>query len=387
MWMQNYAKFDSRVANEMDLYAERWMALNASMADAWWRVADLSYNIADLLAGFLTVCAVFYGLYLLITAIKSGLDEVLTDIKKRGAFIRSSLKNIADWIISRGIRYLFSKAWKNIAFRLVIVFFLSQLSAIAGGRSQLLKVDRISQWFVWVDLAKKKIIQPGYHIYSPLSSSYFTSPTNTFDFEIAEATANTSEELNVTLDRRVGFAFEDDKRLGFYNQYGAKDIRTISSDIVMPLLLESIRTVIYRYSFKDLAAQSDEIKEKSFALAQEKLKEKWIALQYMNIIDIRLPESYLKSQEDLLKAENERALAEAALETQKKQAEKELLKAENNKKMKIIEAEAVAEYNKLVSKQNISSQSIEMKKLEIAEKKIEKRNGVLPVTVEWGLEW
>gem|GEM_PF-4838683 len=42
----------------------------------------------------------------------------------------------------------------------------------------------------------------------------------------------------------------------------------------MPLLLESIRTVIYRYSFKDLAAQSDEIKEKSFALAQEKLKEK-----------------------------------------------------------------------------------------------------------------
>jgi hypothetical protein len=40
-----------------------------------------------------------------------------------------------------------------------------------------------------------------------MMSQYFLSPTNTFDFEIAEATANTSEELNVTIDRRVGFSF------------------------------------------------------------------------------------------------------------------------------------------------------------------------------------
>lgn len=155
----------------------------------------------------------------------------------------------------------------------------------------------------------------------------------------------------------------------------------ISSDIVMPVLLESIKTVIYRYSFKDLSAQSDEVKQATYELAKEKLAEKGIALQYMNIIDIRLPESYLVSQEELLKAENERKLAEAALETQKKQAEKELLKAENDKKIKIVEAEAIAEYNKIVSEQNLTAQGIEMKKLEIEEKRVEKWDGKLPGTV------
>jgi regulator of protease activity HflC (stomatin/prohibitin superfamily) len=218
-----------------------------------------------------------------------------------------------------------------------------------------------------------------------MMNSYFLSPTNTFDFEIAEATANTTEELNVTFDWRIGFQFAEGSRLGFYNQYGAKDIRAISSDIVMPLLLESIKTVIYRYSFKDLSAKSDEIKAATYELAQQKLAEKGISLQYMNIIDIRLPQSYLASQEELLKAENERKLAEAALETQKKQAEKELLKAENDKQMKIVEAEAIAEYNRIVSEQNLTAQGIEMKKLEIEAKKIEKWDGKLPASVEGGL--
>ena len=240
---------------------------------------------------------------------------------------------------------------------------------------------------IWVDLQKSNIIQPGYHIYSPLISTYFLSPTNTFDFEIAEATANTLEELNVALDWRVWFEFEEGKRLWFYKQYGAKNIREISSDIVMPSLLESIKTVIYRYSFKDLSAKSDEIKQATFDLANQKLAEKWIVMQYLNIIDIRLPSSYLKSQEDLLKAENEWKLAEAALETQKKQDEKELLQAKNLKEIKIVEAEGIAEYNRIVSEQNLTQQWIEMKRLEIEEKKIQKWDGKLPTSANGGFEF
>lgn len=240
---------------------------------------------------------------------------------------------------------------------------------------------------VWINLQDSRVIQPWYHIYSPFLSNYFLSPTNTFDFEIAEATANTSEELNVAIDRRVWFEFQDGKRLWFYKKFGAKNIRAISSDVVMPILLESIKTVVYRYSFKDLSAQSEEIKQATFDLANEKLAEKWIILQYINIIDIRLPESYLKSQEDLLKAENEWKLAEAALQTQKKQAEKELLKAQNLKEIKIVEAEWIAEYNRIVSEQNLTRQWLEMKALELQEKKIQKRDGTLPTTVEGGFDF
>jgi len=155
----------------------------------------------------------------------------------------------------------------------------------------------------------------------------------------------------------------------------------------MPSLLESIKTVIYRYSFKDLSAKSDEIKQATFDLANQKLAEKWIVMQYLNIIDIRLPSSYLKSQEDLLKAENEWKLAEAALETQKKQDEKELLQAKNLKEIKIVEAEGIAEYNRIVSEQNLTQQWIEMKRLEIEEKKIQKWDGKLPTSANGGFEF
>ncbi len=76
-------------------------------------------------------------------------------------------------------------------------------SSILSGRSSLLKIDRIPEGMVGIDLRNERVIEPGYHIYSPMFSRYFLSPTNTFDFEIAEATANTSEELAVALDWRV----------------------------------------------------------------------------------------------------------------------------------------------------------------------------------------
>ena len=42
----------------------------------------------------------------------------------------------------------------------------------------------------------------------------------------------------------------------------------------MPLLLESIKTVLQRYSFKDLSAKSDELKTSVYDLASGKLSEK-----------------------------------------------------------------------------------------------------------------
>ncbi len=393
MWIQqNYAKFDSRVQEEsLEMWFNSYAQYDQGMAYYWSWMWDSVYFIGNLLSEiipfFIVLFAAFYLIYLLITAIKHWLDEVLKDLQKRGNWFISSISRLWNWIVSWKLRHVFKAWWANALFWVIIFVLLSTISSIFKGQSRLVKIDRIAEWMVWIDLQHNKVIQPWYHVYSPLMSSYFLSPTNTFDFEIAEATANTSEELNVVIDRRVGFEFQDGKRLWFYNQYWAKNIRLISSDIVMPLLLESIKSVIYRYSFKDLSAKSEEIKQATLELANEKLSDKWIALQYLNIIDIRLPESYLKSQEDLLKAENEGKLAEAALETQKKLAEKEFLKAENLKAIKIVEAEAIAEYNRIVSEQSLTTQWIEMKKLELNDKKIQKWNGILPTTVEGGFDF
>ena len=149
----------------------------------------------------------------------------------------------------------------------------------------------------------------------------------------------------------------------------------------MPRLLEVIKWIIKQYSFKDISSKHNEIKNITLEEANKVLSPIWIELQEINILDIRLPENYLKSKEDLLKAENELKLAEARLEAQKKESEKKLLEAENLKKVKIIEAEAIAEYNRLINSENITDKMLQMKELENEALKIEKWDGKLPNSV------
>jgi hypothetical protein len=104
-------------------------------------------------------------------------------------------------------------------------------------------------------------------------------------------------------------------------------------------------------------------------------------LQDISIIDIRLPQSYLKSKEDLLKSENELKLAEAKLEAQKKESERKLLEAQNEKAVKIVEAEGIAEYNKIVKSESVTDDMIELKRLENETLKLNKWDGKLPTTV------
>lgn len=383
---QNYAKFDSRVSDTVVQYESYGGSEDLSVMGAgiWDSISSGLSLITVLLYTCMVAIGIFYFLYLFITAIKKGFDAVLEDLKSKWQWIGSQLSRLSKWFFDFSIWKIFSNIWLNIVFRFLIVWIISIVSTIFQGDSELLQIKLIPEWMVGVDLRNDTIIQPGYHVYSPMTSTYFLSPTNTFDFEIAEATANTSEELNITIDRRVGFSFMEGQRLSFYDQYGNKNIREVSSDIVMPILLESIKSVVYTYEFKELTAQSALLKQEALQSASTALQKKWINLQYLNIIDIRLPKSYLDSQEALLSAENELQLASAALETQAKKSEKELIEAKNKKEIKIVEAEWIAEYNRIISEQTLTSEGIEMKRLEIEKLRVEKWNGVLPTQIEGG---
>lgn len=176
----------------------------------------------------------------------------------------------------------------------------------------------------------------------------------------------------MTLEYRATFKLIDNKRLQFYKENGAKNIRLVSSDIVMPRILEVINGVIKKYSFKDISNKHSEIKTITIEEANKVLSHIGIEINDLNIISIKLPDSYLKSKEDLLKAENELRLSQAQLESQKKESEQKLLQATNLKNVKIIEAEALAEYNKIINSQELTTRMIEMKQLEIEEMKIKK---------------
>ena len=89
----------------------------------------------------------------------------------------------------------------------------------------------------------------------------------------------------------------------------------------MPALLESIKKITRDQSYKTINIQADDLRKHILADASQRLSALGIDLEYMSILDIRLPSEYLKSKEDLLKAENELKLAEARAQTASKESE------------------------------------------------------------------
>lgn len=392
--LQNYAKFDSRIASDSLMENSissgnnyyNWSSFINYLYRIIWDVIEL---IIVFIVGFLIIFWIFLFLYIIISLFSKGWAQTIEDLKKLLLWFVWLFNKIFSWFL-KGIKKMFLFLWNrkflSIFIILLILLFSFSLNVI-NWESRLLKIDKINTWYVWVDLENNKILNPGYHLYSPLKTNYFLSPTNNFDFEIAEVTANTKEDLWVTLDYRVGFIIKNDKRLDFYKTYWAKNIQLVSSDIVMPRLLEVIKWIIRNYWFRDISSKHNEIKGITITEANKVLIPIWIELNDITILDIRLPKSYLDSKEELLKSENELKLAEARLEAQIKESEKKVLEAQNSKQIKIIEAEGIAEYNKIISNENITDDAIEMKKLEIEKLKIEKWDWKLPThTQDWSFE-
>lgn len=387
--MQNYAKFDSRVLSES---ADSIGLQNSSFGSYYWNsiLNDILGILQDLLqffiGAFIAFCVifvVFLFLYIIVSLFTKWWEITMLELKNIWNFSKRTVFKIYSSIFSF-FKNIFKFFWKRKVLAILIIFLYFWIwfsQDIISGQSRFLKLTKINTWYVWIDLKNKELLQPWYHLYSPINTSIFLSPTNDFDFEIAEVTANTSEELWVTLDYRVWFKLIDEKRLDFYTKFWPKNIQLVSSDIIMPKLLEVLKWTIRNYSFKDISSKHNEIKNITLKAVNEVLNELWVDIQDITILDIRLPKSYLTSKEDLLKSENELKLAEARFETQKRESEKQLLEAENRKKVKIIEAEAIAEYNKIVKSETITDDMIEMKKLENQALKINKWDWKLPWTV------
>lgn len=389
--MQNYAKFDSRIEDTMTQNSVGWYYGDGDYGVRvfpWlWNIFNSLWELFWLLFAFLIGVALvflfFFFLYIIISLFTKWWEKTTEELKRILMWAYNACIKSLQILLWKAKEFLLFVFKKKIIFAslLVALFLLNFAENVFNWDSNFLRWTKIGDSYVWVDLKNQKIIQPGYLLYSPLHTNFFLSPTNNFDFEIAEVTANTSEELWVTLDYRVGFKLIDEKRLDFYKKYGAKDIKLVSSDIVMPRLLETIKGIIKGYSYKDISSKHNEIKNITIEEANKILKPIGVELQEVNILDIRLPDTYLKSKQDLLNAETELKLAEAKLETQKKESEKKLLEAQNLKSVKIVEAEWLAESNRIINSQAITPAMLEMKKLEIESMKISKWDGKLPTTV------
>jgi len=389
---QNYAKFDSRIVSEsieQDAYVGAPQAWDYYYNDGF--LSDVVYFTWDVVNWAVTVIwiwlvitAVIYVLYIIVSLFAKWWRQTVLEISQVFKRFWTKLKKL--W---KRIKKIFKNIWKRAMLHkfltatiIILIILINFVWNVLQWESRILRTVQIQDWYVAVDLKHEKIRTPWLHIYSPLCSTYFLSPTSVFDFEIASATANTKEDMFVEIDYRIWFKLDQDWLIPFYQKFWAKNIRNVASDIVMPRILEVLKATIKEYSFKEISSNHSEIKAKTIAESNKILKPLGIEINDINVLDIRLPESYTKSIEDLEKAENALKLAEAELETQKKLAEKEIIKAENEKMIRIIEWEWIAEYNKIINSTKLSNQMLELKRIENERFKLEKRDWQLPNTKE-----
>ena len=383
--MQNYAKFGSRVAEESANY--QYSADSAGSSAPLRAAGRVAEGLAELLLPLLAVAlAALAGVILLswaVSAVRKGPKDAFEDMSSILGKCRDAAKGAVRWawgLAASAAGALWRrKGWTALALAALALWSFAQ--GALDGTSNWLRVLKVREGTVAVDLRQERVLEPGYHLVSPAFSEFVTSPTGVFDFEIAEVTAKTAEELAVTLDYRVGFVFRREAMLPFYKKYGPKNIEAVSSDVVMPRLLEAIKGVIQGYSYKDISSKHAEIKAAAAERANAALAPLGIEINEINIVDIRLPESHLKLKEDLLNAENEKRLAEAKLETQRKESEARKLQAETDKEVTVIAAEASAKANGILGSQRITPEMIEMRKADSRDRLIEKWDGKLPATV------
>lgn len=140
------------------------------------------------------------------------------------------------------------------------------------------------------------------------------------------------------------------------------------SIIITPAILESIKSVTAQYTAEELITKRSEVSSNIQEAIIKKLENKNLDITDFNVTNIDFSDSFDQAIEQKAVKQQEVVAAQADMEKQKIQNEKEISIAE--KDAKVME----------LQNQQITDKTLELKKLEVQQALINKWNGVLPST-------
>lgn len=185
-------------------------------------------------------------------------------------------------------------------------------------------------------------------------------PTKTKTINFDSIGVATSDGKNIDIDMAFNFNVDPTKAVGLYNKFGAVEVDDIANSYLKTRLRDASRKVISKYSVIDIYG------EKS-SQAQSEIQELFSKdVENLGFIVEGLTLGIPKADKETQTAIDERVKASQNLE--KKNIEIETAKKEAERLR--IEAEGIAEYNRIIS----NSLTPEL----IQQKAIEKWNGVTP---------
>lgn len=162
----------------------------------------------------------------------------------------------------------------------------------------------------------------------------------------------------------VNYNITKDTANKLYREVGV-DYKSI---IVEPAIKEAIKSVTANYTAEELITKRNEVSAMATEQIFNKLNDKGISVTSVNILDL----SFSKEFDEAIEKKQ-------IVEQQTQQAKYELEKAKVENEKKIENAKAEAEVMKQQN-QEITDKTLELRRLEIQQKLIEKWNGQLPST-------
>lgn len=177
--------------------------------------------------------------------------------------------------------------------------------------------------------------------------------------------ASTKDLQTVTASIAVNYKVNNDTASKLYREIGVG----YESIIISPAIQEAIKSTMAGYTAEELITKRSEISKQIQTSLIEKISDEGFTVTEFNITNIDFSKEYDQAVEAKAVKQQEVVTAQAELEKQKIQNEKEISIAE--KDAKVME----------LQKSQISESTLKLKRLEVLEKFVQKWNGVLPQTM------
>ena len=243
----------------------------------------------------------------------------------------------------------------SIVFLLVLIVVLSSLVTIPTG-------------FIGIKVkfgkAQDGIIQEGLNYKMPIVEKIVKIDCRTKKIEI-DSEASTKDLQTVTASIAVNYNVDREKATEIYREIGT-DYEDI---IIAPAILESIKSAMAQYTAEELITKRSEVSSAIQTALINKISDKGFNISEFNVTNLDFSKEYDQAIEAKAVKQQEVVTAQAELEKQKIQNEKEISIAE--KDAKVME----------LQNSQITDKTLELKKIEVTQEFIEKWNGNLPTTM------
>ena len=176
---------------------------------------------------------------------------------------------------------------------------------------------------------------------------------------------STADNASISISFQMSYRFKSEKLVETYKKFKGMNGEDIINKRVRTVLKSKISEITTDYSMMDIySGNRSEINNKITKYLDKEFEKTYgIEVMDASIVDVHPDEQLQKTINERVKAMQKKQQAQAEQETAKVEAETKLIKAENEAAIKVVEAQAEADANRLKS-QSITQQLIDMKNAE-----------------------